>query len=367
VTANSWIVDIDALESIAIGSGILGTGGGGNPYYGKLHVRRLVEEGARIEIVPLDSVPDDAVVVSVGGMGAPTVGIERIPRGDESFIALRALEQHTGQKADYLIPGEIGGVNSTRPMSVAVHAGIPVIDGDGMGRAFPELQMDTFSIYGVSIAPATLADPRHNTAVFPTVTDAHTLERYARAVTIQMGGSAGYAFPIMSGADAKRTAIPNTITLAREIGDAVRAARKRHENPIDALTRFGDTRLLFSGKVIDIARRMEGGFARGSITIEGLGDDRGERLVIEFQNEYLVAQRGDDVLAIVPDLICLADAETGEPVTTEVVRYGLRLAVLGMPAPRMLKTPEALAVIGPGAFGYDLPYTPLPGRYGGDR
>lgn len=66
-----------------------------------------------------------------------------------------------------------------------------------------------------------------------------------------------------------------------------------------------------------------------------------------------------------PDLICLVDAETAEPVTTEVVRYGLRVVVLGIPAPAMLKTPEALAVVGPAAFGYpDVPYAPLSGWYG---
>lgn len=361
-----WIVDEDALESIAIGAGILGTGGGGNPYYGKLQVQALVRDGARVEVVPPETVPDDAIVVSVGGMGAPTVGVERIPRGDESLVALRELERYTGRTAGYLIPGEIGGVNSTRPMIVGARAGLPVIDGDGMGRAFPELQMDTFSIYGVAIAPATLADPRHNTAIFPTVDDAHTLERYARAVTIQMGGSAGYAFPIMTGAEAKRTAIPNTITLARRIGDAVRAARRAHEDPVASIIAFGDGCVLFRGKVVDIARRMEGGFARGSILIEGLGDHRGGSLTIEFQNEYLIARRDEELLAVVPDLICIVDGETGEPVTTEVVRYGLRVAVLGMPAPRKLKSPEALAVVGPRAFGYDVDFVALPGLYGGD-
>lgn len=362
----SWLVTPDALESIAIGAGILGTGGGGNPYYGKLQARRLIEDGARIEVVSLDDVPDDATVVSVGGMGAPTVSVERIPRGDESLVALRELERHTGQRAGFLIPGEIGGSNSTRPMVVGAMAGLPVIDGDGMGRAFPELQMDTFSIYGVPIAPATLADPRHNTVVFPNVTDAHTLERYARAVTIQMGGSAGYAFPIMSGSQTKATAVPGTITLARAIGDAVREARRTHSSPVDAVLSFGDGVLLFSGKIVDVERGMVGGFARGSVIVEGLAGDRGEKLRIEFQNEYLVAERGADILAVVPDLICLVDSQTGEPITTEILRYGLRVSVLGMPAPLKLKTPEALAVIGPAAFGYDTPYVPLDGLYGGD-
>lgn len=361
---SGWVVDEDALESIAIGAGILGTGGGGNPYYGKLHARQLIRGGARVVVAPLDDVPDDALVVSVGSMGAPTVSVERIPRGDESLVALRALEAHLGRAADYLIAGEIGGVNATRPMVVAAMTGLPVIDGDGMGRAFPELQMDTFSIYGVPIAPAALADPRHNQVVFPTVTDAYTLERYARAVTIQMGGSSGYAFPAMSGTDAKRTAIPRTIALARAIGDATRAARSGKADPIAAILAVAGGRRLFAGKVRDVERRMEGGFARGRLLLDGVGDDSGSAVAIDFQNEYLIARRDDEMLASVPDLICIADIETGEPITTELLRYGLRVAVLGVPAPEQLRTTLALAVVGPAAFGYDTPYQPLPGTYG---
>ena len=52
-----------------------------------------------------------------------------------------------------------------------MQTGLPVIDGDGMGRAFPELQMKTFSIYGVKATPAALCDVRHNTAIFPDLPD----------------------------------------------------------------------------------------------------------------------------------------------------------------------------------------------------
>ena len=363
-----WYVDEERLEHIAIGAGILGTGGGGNPYYGKLHVRRLLREGARIPVVSLDEVPDDALVVSVGGMGAPTVGIERIHRGDEPLVALRALEEHLGRWATHLIPGEIGGANSTRPMAISAMTGLPVIDADGMGRAFPELQMDTFAIYGVSSTPAALADIYHNVVLFPRLADALTLERYARAVTVQMGGAAGYAFPAMSGAEAKRTAVPMTLSLAEAAGAAVRRARREHADPVAAVLRVTGGQVVFRGKVIDVQRRLVAGFARGVVELDGLGDDRGSRMRIDFQNENLIARRDGDVVVVVPDLICLVDAETAEPVTTEVVRYGLRVAVLGIPAPALLKTPQALAVVGPAAFGYpEIEYRPLPGIYGGDR
>lgn len=62
-------------------------------------------------------------------------------------------------------------------------------------------------------------------------------------------------------------------------------------------------------------------------------------------------------------MLCVLNVENGEPIGTEMLRYGLRVAILGLPAPKELKTPAALAVVGPAAFGYeDVPYQPLPGN-----
>ena len=68
------------------------------------------------------------------------------------------------------------------------------------------------------------------------------------------------------------------------------------------------------------------------------------------------------VLACVPDLISMVETDTGEPIPTEEVRYGLRVSVLGIPVSPMLRTPQALAVVGPQAFGYpedEVQFTPI--------
>ena len=91
-------------------------------------------------------------------------------------------------------------------------------------------------------------------------------------------------------------------------------------------------------------------------------------MTIEFQNEYYLAYfQNDDgtksIQACVPDLISMVDSETGEPITTEAVRYGLRVAVLAMCCNPLWKTPKAIKVVGPAAFGYsDVEYTPI-GEY----
>lgn len=354
------------LEALAIGAGILGTGGGGNPFVGKLEALTHLRAGRTITVVPIDDVPTDAFVTTVGNMGAPIVSNERINRGDEPLRAMRALERHLGRSFTHVIASEIGGINSMAPLIVSAQTGLPVIDGDGMGRAFPELQMDTFTIYGIAPTPAAIADPRGHEVVFTGIDDAQTLERYARVVCVEMGASSGYAFPPMTGSDVRRTAVPNTLLLAIRIGEAVMAARGGSANPVDAALAVAGGQRLFHGKITDVSRRLVGGFARGVLHLEGISSDRGRAMVIDFQNENLIARdETGAVLAVVPDLICIVDQDTAEPITTEILRYGMRIVVMAIPATEMLKTPEALRVVGPAAFGYpDVAFVPMPGVFG---
>ena len=69
--------------------------------------------------------------------------------------------------------------------------------------------------------------------------------------------------------------------------------------------------------------------------------------------------RGKKVLATTPDLICLFDANTGEPVTTEAMKYGLAVNVLGLPCDPIWRSKEAIDLVGPKYFKYDVEYKPL--------
>ena len=353
-----WQATEQVLESIAIGAGILGTGGGGNPYIGRLRASQAIKEYGPVTVLAPEELPDDAQVVCVGGIGAPTVGIEKI-RDLQSYYALRAIEDFTGKKATALISNEIGGSNSVEPLIPAAIAGLPVVDADGMGRAFPELQMKTFFVYGVPCCPMAVADEKGNTVIIKDTISPAWAERLARSITIQMGCVACYAIAPMTAAQVVRTAVPHTLSLARDLGDAVKHARSRGQDPLDAVLQTCPGRVLFSGKVVDLDRRTTAGFARGTLAMEGFDGYHGERMVIDFQNENLVGRRNGQTICTVPDLICAVATETGEPVTTELMRYGLRITVLGFPAPELWTTPEGLAVAGPRAFGYDLDYTPL--------
>src|SRR5690606_28125458 len=101
--------------------------------------------------------------------------------------------------------------------------------------------------------------------------------------------------------------------------------------------------------------------------IEGFDAHDGEIGSVLIQNENLVFKRDGVVEVVVPDLIVILEIDSGTAVTTEMLRYGQRVAVVALPCHPLLGTPEALEVVGPRGFGFhDIVYRPLetghPGR-----
>ncbi len=356
-------ISIAALDDIARGAAVLGTGGGGDPYIGKLMAQASLRKRGDVDLLDPLELDDDDLVVPTGMMGAPTVMVEKIPRGQEIVNALKALEAYLGRPVRATMSCEAGGLNSTTPFTVAAELGIPVVDGDMMGRAFPELQMSTAALDGVTATPMAIADEKGNSAVINTITNRWT-ETLARTLTIDMGCSAMIAIYPMTGKQVKESCVLNTITLLETIGITIREARDRHDDPIESVRQATNGHVIWRGKIGDIERRTVTGFARGEVTVNGVDAFEGRALKVAFQNEFLVARDGDEVLATTPDLITMLDDETGEPITTEGLRYGFRVSVLAMPCDPRWRTPKGLEVVGPGYFGYDIPFVPIEERVG---
>ena len=285
---------IEDVDDLCTGAAFLGAGGGGDPYIGGLMVKEELRSGRRIQIVGPDTLDDTQLVIPTAMMGAPTVLLEKIPSGEEPILALRAVETALGRTADATMPTEVGGINSTIPLFVGARLGIPVVDADGQGRAFPELQMETFAIQGVAGTPMGIADEKGDFATIITE-DHHRMEKIARGITIRFGGTAYFANYPMSGAEVKHASVKHTLSLAREIGRIIRTAQSRHLDPFEALTAFMATtaysvaRQIFSGKIVDVDRQTKEGFTLGNVAIESV-EPPGAQCTIEFQNENLVAR-----------------------------------------------------------------------------
>ena len=291
-------ITADALDDIARGAAVLGTGGGGDPYIGKLMAQGTLRRRGNVTLLDPMELDDDDLVVPSAMMGAPTVMVEKIPRGEEIVNAFKALQTYLGRRCERRCRVRRAGSTPPRrspspPSSVSRSS-----TRDMMGRAFPELQMCTPTLYGVTATPMAIADEKGNCAIINTISNRWT-ETLARTLTIDMGCSAMIAIYPMTGKQVKESCVLNTISLVERIGRTIREARERHVDPVDAVRAATDGFLIWRGKVGDVERRTETGFARGEATIVGVDEYDGRDVRIAFQNEFLIARdrrrgAGDD-------------------------------------------------------------------------
>ena len=351
------------VEDIALGAAVLGTGGGGDPYIGKLMGIQAIREFGPVTLLSLDEIDDDAVIVPTAMMGAPTVMVEKLPKGDEIIKAFYALESYLGQKITATMSIEAGGLNCVTPLTVAARLRLPLMDCDGMGRAFPEIQMVTATLCGISATPFAMGDEKGNSAILNTMDNRWT-ETFSRSITIDMGCTAMIACYATTGKELKEWGVPNTITLVEEIGRTIREAQSSKTNVVEAVREIVGGFEIFKGKIVDVQRRTEKGFARGEAILEGIDEYDSQTLKLQFQNENLMAMLDGEAVVSVPDLITVLETESGEPITTEALRYGFRVTVLGIPCNQKWRTPEGIALVGPRYFGYDMDWVPVEERYG---
>lgn len=351
------------IADLCMGSVFLATGGGGDPYISQVLVTEALKKHGPVDLLPLQALPDDALVVAVGEVGAPSISLEQLPVGDECLAVIDRFEEFTGRRITHLTSFEVGGANSVIPLIAAAARGIPLIDGDGMARALPEAQMMTFAIEGVRPSPAVAVDYSGG-CVFFDVKDALLYERQIRNFAMAMGGMVFSAEHPMTAEEARRAIIPGTLSFALGLGRLLR----RHggnaagvEAPLRNLfasSDYGEFRRIYTGKVVDIQRKTVGGFDVGEAIIESTIHEL-PPLTLSIKNEFLLATVGDAVVASVPDLITMVDHETSAPINAERVHYGQRVTVFAIGCPPHYRTEKALRVVAPRAFGFACDYRPL--------
>jgi uncharacterized protein len=350
------VITLDDIECLAVGAWILGTGGGGSPYLGLLNMRRLYAEGHRVTLISPFALDDEDWVAVVSNMGAPLVGQERLADSRNVARAVEMQQEYHGWKFRAVMSLEIGGGNGIQPLMAAAHLGLPVVDADTMGRAYPEAQMTSVAVGDLRPYPCALYDPRGIEAIVTKVPSWKWMERATRKICVEMGSIASTCKAPRTGAEVKKWGIHFTTSKAIGLGRRVREAQRRHEDPVATILDEAQGKQLFRGKVVDVLRRTTEGFLRGRTVIDGLDQDHGARLEIAFQNEWVVAWCDGSPLAMSPDLICVLDTVSGEACGTETIRYGRRVTVVALPAPPVFLTPKGLEHVGPRAFGYDLDF-----------
>lgn len=347
---------LEEVEALSLGAWILGTGGGGSPYINLLNMRELYRQGYRTKLRDPLSLPDDAMVAVVSTQGAPIVGQERLANPWMSIKPLQIQEEYLGVKFDAVMPIEIGGGNGILPLMMAAILGIPSVDADAMGRAYPEAQMTSFAVHDLPCAPMAMGDIRGNEIIIKSAESWQWMERISRKVVTELGSTAPTCKAPRTGAEVKDYAVLYTASKAIGLGQAILNARADHRDPVAAIVQQCDGKQIFKGKITDIDRRTTQGFLRGKAMLSGLDADHGDQFQLDFQNEFSVGSREGVPVVMTPDLICVVDSVSGDGIATENLRYGQRVTVVALPAPDVFRTARGLDLVGPRAFGFDFDY-----------
>lgn len=321
-------MDAGVLKDFARGCALLGSGGGGPVAVTRPVAEQAIEDCGPVEVVPPQTLPEDALVLPVSLVGSPAVTSERIGgRAEPERFAARVAALH-GRPVAAVLCSEIGGLNGPTAVAWAARLGLPLLDADTIGRAYPRMDQNVLELAGLAPGPAVLADEHGRTVVIDHVDGAH-LEELVRPVVAAFGGRAVSSdYPLTAG-QAARHAVPGSVTRALELG--------RGEGPDPLLT----------GKVSSVHRHADG----TGVLLEGTDADTGRLVLVEARSEFVAALEDGRTLALVPDVIALVDTRTGWAVPVEEVRYGLRVRLLALPSAPAWYTEAGLALGGPRAFG----------------
>jgi|688.fasta_scaffold46456_2 DUF917 family protein len=350
---------VEDIEDIALGSGLLGSGGGGDTDLARLMTINAINNGKEVKIISLNELQDTARVVICVGVGSPKILYERLFTSHEGKNVLKNLKAKLGQ-VDAVISGECGGTNGIYPLVIGANEDILIVDADCAGRCLPQLQMMLPNIYGeIKNTPFALSNGLEEKG--DVAKDLPDLENKARGLVMEMGGVVSMAIVPMTGAEVKKWTIEGTLSILQKMGAALRENKKKSfQEKLDVLneillsTEYKMARVIGEGKICGHQQDEKGGFSTGGFLVKN--PDTGEIIEVGYQNENLVARhRGSVEGAIeVPHLITIVEKGTFSVISCEKIREGLEnVAVLTLTAPEKLTTKEALKFVGPEAYPFE--------------
>lgn len=346
----------DDIAPMALGAAVFGAGGGGDSFLTEGMLDAVIKEHGPIDILPVDAIADEAPVAPIALMGAPHIVSEMLIGRPMLTAAIERSAAGQGAPAA-LVPLEMGGMNALVPLIAAGLLGLPCADADFTGRGVPTLDMTSFLLDRRYPEVQVLADPLGRSIRLET-SEGFSAELLLRPLVDMMDSLAAYTTFPLHGRDLRERALDGTVSRCLEVG---RVFLRLPEHDIAGAERLlaglGGARIA-TGAVIERLSLPDSASVRVAVTLESTDDP--ERFTrIDLGAEFHVISRDGEILATVPDLIVVVDAETWIPLTVEQIGLGQRVTVLVLPAHPRWRTERGIEIVGPRAFGYATDFVPF--------
>lgn len=373
--ATKKLTNIQEATDFVRGCTFYATGGGGLPENGIESLMSEINEKGFVQITDISEIPDDAVAVCPFLMGsiAPHDEATLKEMAGFGFIdgvnkekarlakAIQELEAYTGVKTTVVVPIELAGANTSGPISAGSSLGMMAVDGDYCGRAIPEILQITPYLYDRKWLPVASVDEWDNVCIIKKATNLRVVERIGKLISAGAYGLAGQAGFIMSGKELKETVIAGTLSKSYELGKFIREAQEAHLDhiPQKIAEKVGGW-VLAEGKRTDFEDEDRIGYYWGTTTIQS---DAGDEYKIWFKNENHVCWKNGEPFVSSPDLICVVDRHTGEPIPNPKMRQAQEVAIVVLPCDERLRQDKIKKVLDPQYFGFeDISYVPVEER-----
>ncbi len=348
------------IEDFVLGATILGTGGGGSPEEGKKLLKEALRKRGYVEIRSLNEIEDGIIVVPyfVGTIAPDAKPRKEIKYEEPIRVSFSEMEKFLGKKIVAVAASEIGGGNTSVALYIGSLLGLPAVDGDLLGRAAPELHQCTAHIFNIPMYPSTIVTSTGNIVIVKSYSDIDDYESIARYLSVLDGKSAAVVDTPMTKNDADKALVKGSLTLCLKLGRAVREAREKGEDPVNAAVKVLDGWRIFEGIVSEYKWENREGFLWGTVKVEGTGKWKGHELKSWIKNEHILAWLDDKPIVMAPDLLMFLRSN-GTPITNTELKEGMEIIAIASKAPEVWRTPKGLELFGPRHFGFDYDYVPV--------
>jgi len=336
-------LDGEMVRPLALGGGVLGGGGGGEVDEG-LRLLELALEVGRPTLTTLDELADDAVVVTVSGVGAPAA-VDRDVRAADYLASVTFFLESSGTSISGMVSSENGGFSSANGFVQSALTGIPVIDAACNGRAHPSGVMGSMGLHRVSDYLSQQAAVGGTPAVRRVrlyVEGAlRSVDRVVRQAAVAAGGLVSVTRNPVEASYLRAHGAPGALMLAVALGELVLHSKSKGARAVveAILEHFGAGEMLAEGAVTHVSLRTEGSYDVGSVQIGSVE--------ATFWNEFMTVNMAGGRKATFPDLVFALDAHTGLPLTTAEIEPGREVVLASVPKDRLplgsgVKDPDVL-------------------------
>ncbi|MEE2731069.1 MAG: DUF917 family protein [Pseudomonadota bacterium] len=310
----------DDLQLVVNGASFLASGGGGGVASANAVIDNIMTFATEVSVVEASEVQDSDQLLVVCGVGAPDA--PNLNFLNSPGYALEGLQTLTGETFSYILPIEVGAMNSVIPLLACAQYGIPMLDGDGAGRSVPQMSMCTYALQGFPVNETlVVSEEDQQFELHPqNATELEAQVRQVVSTELQDAGTVG-TWPV-SGAQIKSpdAFVSGSLSLAKAIGSAMASATPLASVQALISTYYSDNIIIMSqGTVTAATNTVQDGFDVGTITVS---DSQGMSVELYFVNESLLATislNGQPAVFILgPDMICSMGVD-GAPMTNSEI------------------------------------------------